>query len=340
VFFCDAILDAAKHRRVSRRIAVDIVQQIVEAREVEAKLVEAKQVEAKHQELAKLSGPEMEREYTALIQDRQLYEGACELPWSQYFAYRDQHAGSAPLSSDDLRYVGQWTNAAPAVTAEVAQPITIDQKFGFRPPKEFFWTVVFDEARLNPFHPVREYLASLTWDGKKRIDTWLIDYGQAQDTPYTRQTLVEVSLCAVPANPSALLQAKAMGVSTETIKKIFRQQNKNASLAERIEDARASIKYSQQQKDAIMRKARAKLGKSKSQPKLLTTSKDVSDRVARSRASTAKAKAMLAKAKHVPKVPEPELPDHYTYITWRGMKIPVPKRGLGGAGEEYDKWNK
>jgi hypothetical protein len=34
--------------------------------------------------------------------------------------------------------------------------LTIDQKFGFRPPKEFFWTVVFDEARLNPFHPVRE----------------------------------------------------------------------------------------------------------------------------------------------------------------------------------------
>jgi hypothetical protein len=135
--FCDAILDAAKHRRVSRRIAVDIVQQIVEAREVEAKLVETKQVEAKHQELAKLSGPEMEREYTALIQDRQLYEGACELPWSRYFKYRDQHTGSAPLSSDDLRYVGQWTNAAPAVSApvsEAAPVIPVSNRFQLRPP--------------------------------------------------------------------------------------------------------------------------------------------------------------------------------------------------------------
>lgn len=31
------------------------------------------------------------------------------------------------------------------------------------------------------FHPVREYLNSLTWDGVKRLDTWLRDYAGAQD---------------------------------------------------------------------------------------------------------------------------------------------------------------
>jgi predicted P-loop ATPase len=41
-------------------------------------------------------------------------------------------------------------------------------------------------ARANPIHPVREYLAALAWDGKPRIETWLIDYMDAEDTPYVR----------------------------------------------------------------------------------------------------------------------------------------------------------
>ena len=41
-------------------------------------------------------------------------------------------------------------------------------------------------ARLHPFHPVRDYLQSLQWDGVSRIDGWLIDYmGAAPDT-FTR----------------------------------------------------------------------------------------------------------------------------------------------------------
>ena len=32
-------------------------------------------------------------------------------------------------------------------------------------------------------HPVKDYLASLTWDGTPRLDTWLINYAGATDTP-------------------------------------------------------------------------------------------------------------------------------------------------------------
>jgi hypothetical protein len=74
----------------------------------------------RHQKAMELSGPEMEQQYTALIQDRQLYEGACELPWSRYFAYRDQHPECTPLTSEDLAYVGQWTSAAASAPAVVA----------------------------------------------------------------------------------------------------------------------------------------------------------------------------------------------------------------------------
>jgi hypothetical protein len=38
----------------------------------------------------------------------------------------------------------------------------------------------------NRFHPVREYLDSLRWDGKQRVDGWLTRYGHAELTPYTR----------------------------------------------------------------------------------------------------------------------------------------------------------
>ena len=38
----------------------------------------------------------------------------------------------------------------------------------------------------NKFHPVREYLRELTWDGECRLDTLFIDYIGAEDTEYIR----------------------------------------------------------------------------------------------------------------------------------------------------------
>jgi len=61
-----------------------------------------------------------------------------------------------------------------------------DERFRLRPPKEFFFTVVEDAARRASFHPVRDYLAGLAWDGQPRIDRWLTTYGGAEETPYSR----------------------------------------------------------------------------------------------------------------------------------------------------------
>jgi predicted P-loop ATPase len=41
-------------------------------------------------------------------------------------------------------------------------------------------------AKMNTFNPVRDYLDALVWDGTPRIDTWLITYLHAEDTPYVR----------------------------------------------------------------------------------------------------------------------------------------------------------
>lgn len=43
-------------------------------------------------------------------------------------------------------------------------------------------------ARLNEFHPIRDWLAGLRWDGKPRLDTYLIRYLGCDDTPYHRET--------------------------------------------------------------------------------------------------------------------------------------------------------
>ncbi len=50
-------------------------------------------------------------------------------------------------------------------------------------------------AHANKFHPVREYLDSLVWDGKPRLDAWLTDYLGVEDSPYTRACARKV-LCA------------------------------------------------------------------------------------------------------------------------------------------------
>lgn len=41
-------------------------------------------------------------------------------------------------------------------------------------------------ASRNSFHPLRDYLRSLAWDGTERLDTLFVDYLGASDTAYTR----------------------------------------------------------------------------------------------------------------------------------------------------------
>lgn len=49
----------------------------------------------------------------------------------------------------------------------------------------------------HAFHPVRDYLDPLQWDGIERLDTLLIDYLGAEDTPYTRAVTRKAFTAAV-----------------------------------------------------------------------------------------------------------------------------------------------
>jgi hypothetical protein len=64
--------------------------------------------------------------------------------------------------------------------------LMVDQKYHFLTAKDFFFVVVEEAARRNIFHPVRDYLDALTWDGVERLDNWLVTYGGAQASDYVK----------------------------------------------------------------------------------------------------------------------------------------------------------
>lgn len=85
--------------------------------------------------------------------------------------------------------------------------------------------VVADHAR---FHPVREYLRSLKWDGKPRLDNWLRDFCGAPDDEYTR-ACARKTLCAAVMRvmrpgckfDSVLLLEGGQGIGKSTLCRIL-----------------------------------------------------------------------------------------------------------------------
>lgn len=69
----------------------------------------------------------------------------------------------------------------------------IEETYGINSPAKIYDCTLIEAERAS-FHPIKDYLGRLKWDGKKRIDSLLIDYFGAEDTPYvravTRKTLV------------------------------------------------------------------------------------------------------------------------------------------------------
>jgi predicted P-loop ATPase len=86
-----------------------------------------------------------------------------------------------PLEDSDLE--GLW--------------VQIQDQYGFRPPLETLRRLIVADARQAAGHPVREYLDRLKWDGRPRLDSWLTDYGGAEDTAYVRAVARLILLAAV-----------------------------------------------------------------------------------------------------------------------------------------------
>lgn len=66
---------------------------------------------------------------------------------------------------------------------------------GSEPAKDKISDAVSLIGKRNAYHPVRDYLDGLEWDGLPRLDTWLIDFAGAEDTPLNR-AISRKMLCA------------------------------------------------------------------------------------------------------------------------------------------------
>ncbi|HEV2515152.1 MAG TPA: virulence-associated E family protein [Devosia sp.] len=101
----------------------------------------------------------------------------------------------------------------------------LGEEFAFQPSQSLFRTVASDMCMLNQFHPVRDYLDRLEWDGTERIDTWLSTYCHTDDTPYTRAVgaLVLVAAARRVREPGAkfdemlILESAEQGFSKSTL---------------------------------------------------------------------------------------------------------------------------
>lgn len=83
-------------------------------------------------------------------------------------------------------------------------------------------------AHRYPFHPVREYLEGLKWDGVSRLDFWLSNFCGAEDNEYTRAVGRKV-LCAAVARvfkpgikfDHVLVLEGAQGIGKSSVVKIL-----------------------------------------------------------------------------------------------------------------------
>jgi predicted P-loop ATPase len=90
---------------------------------------------------------------------------------------------SRPLFCNDPHFAQR-----PVTDADVTAVQAHLQWFGFRRlGSGAVHDAVNKHAHAHSFHPVRDYLDGLRWDGKARLRTWLATYAGAEQTEYSEQ---------------------------------------------------------------------------------------------------------------------------------------------------------
>lgn len=93
------------------------------------------------------------------------------------FAYTINKLKAPPF---DHGAVGEWE-----ANDDVQASMWLTREYGFAPTPAQVGEAVEALARAHGFHPVRNYLNSLKWDGVARLDEWIFDYIGAPKNPYT-----------------------------------------------------------------------------------------------------------------------------------------------------------
>ena len=76
--------------------------------------------------------------------------------------------------------------------------VYFERVYGIWSPTKFKDALLAVSSAERTYHPIKEYLATIAWDGEERIDTLLIDYLGADDTAFVR-AVTRKTLCAAVA---------------------------------------------------------------------------------------------------------------------------------------------
>ena len=90
-----------------------------------------------------------------------------------------------------VKGASQWTDSDDA-----ALRFYLERVYGLT-GKDRIFDAVNVVAQQNAFHPVRDYLDGCAWDGIPRVETLLVDYLGAEDSPYTRAVTRKTLVAAV-----------------------------------------------------------------------------------------------------------------------------------------------
>lgn len=100
------------------------------------------------------------------------------------------------LRFNELSYQAEWRGRA------IEDPDLVDirlllEREGFPPPDKDVRAAVDRVARENAYNPIADYLTTLSWDGRPRIERWMIQLLGATDTPFVRLISPKVMIAAV-----------------------------------------------------------------------------------------------------------------------------------------------
>ena len=97
---------------------------------------------------------------------------------------------------NELAQRAEW-NGRPIEDSDLVDVRLILEANQFEPTVGDILPAVLRHARENSFHPVRDYLRSLKWDGTRRLDHWLHLCLGAPDTPFVRMAARKTLIAAV-----------------------------------------------------------------------------------------------------------------------------------------------
>ncbi|WOE76362.1 VapE domain-containing protein [Alterisphingorhabdus coralli] len=90
-----------------------------------------------------------------------------------------------------------WRDVHDSTVRDLIETPTTQGGYGFKVPKQDLNDAITNVAEANGFHPVREYLEKLEWDGEDRIETLFVRYFNAPDNAYSRGVARNMMIAAV-----------------------------------------------------------------------------------------------------------------------------------------------